>query len=685
MEENRQKDEHIAEETLRDPEGAAQEIERLRKEIERLNHEYYDLDQPSVSDAEYDILNHRLRDLEAEYPEFKTEDTPTERVGGQAQSQFTTKSHRVPLLSLVDVFDEAEVLDFTRRVRRDYPDARFVVEQKIDGLSIAIEYVNGEFTEAMTRGDGHVGEIVTENVRVIPSVPKHLDSDEQDLIIRGEIYMPYERFEKVNAEREANDLPLFANPRNCAAGTLRQLDPEVVKERGLDLFVFNVQYRTDTSTTLHSETLRELAGLGIPVSPDFSVCTTDEEVLDAIHAIGEKRNSLAYGIDGAVIKVDSLAMREALGNTSKAPRWAVAFKYPPEQKETKVLDIITQVGRTGRITPMAILEPVQLAGTTVQRATLHNQAMVDALDVRVGDTVRVHKSGDIIPAVLGVNLDKRPEGTEPYTLPQHCPVCDAETAYIDDGADLYCTNSDCPAQLLRTITYFASKEAMDIDGLGESTVATLLENDDLASIADIYDLRDKREALIDAGDIGRTKRVDNLLAAIERSKQNDIDRLITGLGIRGVGRAAGRTLAQHYRDIDELKASSVEELLQVPDIGPATAESIVTFFRQPQTGELLDHLREEGVNMVSGLYREPDATPSPLSDKRFVLTGALEHLTRNEARDKIEEAGGTVTGSVSRKTDYVIVGADAGSKLRKARELGVPTLTEREFLDMLGE
>lgn len=661
----------------------ANEIQRLTAEVEKLNQAYYDLDSPLVSDAEYDLLLRRLQDLETKYPDFAAPDSPTQHVGGQVADQFVSAPHRFPMLSLNDVFSTHEVLNFTQNIREQYPDATFVVEQKIDGLSVSLEYRSGVLTQALTRGDGvSSGEVVTENVRQIQTVPQVLKEPVNDLVLRGEIYMTKQRFDQINQEQIKKGEKKFANPRNSAAGTLRQLDPNIVKERGLSIFVFNVQHWEDIPDLSHHAALEHLKKLGFPISPDYFICQTDEEILTAIESINQARANLDYGIDGAVIKVDSLAQREKLGSTSKAPRWAVAYKYPPEQQQTLVLDLIANVGRTGRITPMAILQPVVIDRTTVSRATLHNQDYINTLDIRIGDTVTVQKGGDIIPGVVAVDYAKRQPEALQFKLPEHCPICGAPTEYLDDGANLYCTGSDCPAQLARKIEYFASKSAMDIEGLGESTVERLLDKGHLNHLSDIYRLFEKREQLISEGDIGRTKRVDNLLNAIEKSKSNTFDRFISALGIHNIGPQTAKNIIEYFPSIDALINAEQEDLLSVPDVGPTSAQAIIDYFAQDQTRALINDFKELGLNMVYDASQQTKENRI-LQDLRFVLTGTLPTMSRSEAQKIIEDHGGNVSSSVSTKTDYVVAGENAGSKLTKARQLNIKVLTEDQLLAML--
>jgi DNA ligase (NAD+) len=672
----------------RDKQGAADarqaaqaRISELSGQIRRHNQLYYDLDIPEISDAAYDSLMQELRLLEAAWPELAADDSPTRRVGGSVRRTLREVAHRVPMLSLQDVFSEQEVRDFIQRIESECRDPRLVVERKIDGLSVSLRYEHGRLALGLTRGDGVTsGEDVTDNLRMIAALPQRIPADVADLEVRGEVYMPQEAFEAVNARQEETGGKIFANPRNCAAGTLRQLDPEIVRERRLGLFIFNVQLASGIGFASHAESLAWLAGQGFPVIPDYQVCSGFGEVWQAIQTIGSQRFALPYGIDGAVVKLDRLADRERLGSTSKVPRWAIAYKYPPEQKETRLLGIAVQVGRTGRLTPMAILEPVRLAGTTVSRATLHNQDMIDQLDVRVGDTVLVEKAGDIIPAVLSVRHDLRRSDPPVFRIPDRCPVCGAPAERDPEGADVRCTGADCPAQLARHLIYFASKEAMNIDGLGPATVDALLKAGFLHSLADLYTLDRHRGPLIESGIIGKQKTVDKLLAAIDASRRNPLERLITGLGIRNIGRQAARTLAGHFPDLEAVCAASEEDLQQLPDFGQISARAVVAFFRQEQSIELLRRLQEAGVHPENAL---PVAAPQPLAGRTFVLTGTLPTLSREQATALIEQAGGRVSSSVSARTAYVVAGEEAGSKLDKARQLAVPVIGETELLAML--
>lgn len=664
-------------------EAAASRIKQLRLEILDHNRKYYDEDNPQISDAEYDALMRELRTLEQQWPEFSAEDSPTQKVGGSVKRILREVAHNIPMLSLQDVFSKEEVQAFVQRIQALVPDAVFVVERKIDGLSVSLRYTDGKFTLGLTRGDGvSTGEDVTENLRQIKLLPNSLIEKIPYLEVRGEVYMSSETFLRVNTEQEAKGGKIFANPRNCAAGTMRQLNPAIVRERNLEIFIFNIQEIRGRSFTSHAQSLDWLATQGFPVSPEYQVCYDFEQIWRTVEKIGENRFAMSYGIDGAVVKVDALELREQLGQTSKVPRWAVAYKYPPEQRETKILDIQVQVGRTGRMTPMALLEPVLISGSTVSRATLHNQDYIDQLDVRPNDIVLVQKAGDIIPAVISVRHDKRKGDPEPYKMPDKCPVCGAPAMREENMADLRCTGADCPAQLVRHLIYFASKDAMNIDGMGPATVEALWQNSYLRSLADLYELHKFRETLIESGLVGKQKTVDKLLMSIEGSKENSLDRLITGLGIRNIGRQAARTLASCFTDIDAIMLAEVKELAELPDFGQVSATAVHDFFQQPQTQELIEKLRRAGLNLGSKSRKEEKKV---LSGKSFVLTGSLPNLTRREAVELIEKAGGRVRGSVSANTDFVVAGEEAGSKLTKARDLGIKVITEQELLELARE
>ena len=650
-------------------------IDQLTDQLKEAGYRYYVLDDPTMEDYEYDRLYRELEELESAHPELARADSPTKRVGGEVLSQFEKVSHPVPLMSLQDVFSMEELNDFLEKTIAAEGSVEFSVEPKIDGLSVALEYVDGKFVRGATRGDGTVGEDVTENLKTIRSIPMTLTGAPARLIVRGEVFMPKKSFEKLNQRQEELGKPLFANPRNAAAGSLRQLDPKIAAKRGLDIYVFNVQLAESMEFTGHTQSLKYLKGLKFKVIPHkklSKVSEIDEEVL----SINENREKLICDIDGAVIKVDDLSQRERLGNTAKFPKWAAAYKYPPEIKPTVVEDIVVQVGRTGVLTPKAVVRPVRLAGTTVTNATLHNQDFIRERDIRIGDTVLIRKAGEIIPEILEVDLSRRPEGTAAYHLPDRCPVCGAPVEQDEDGAFLRCTGAECPAQLSRNIAHFVSRDAMDIDGLGAAIVDALIEKGLIKSPADIYYLTlDDVKSLWKAGSTAAKK----LLAAIEASKAQDVSRLIYALGIRQVGAKTGKVLASAFGNLDGLMAASVEELTEVPDVGAVTAENICQWFRQEQSRHMVERLRQAGVNFESKRV----ITDARFAGKTFVLTGALSKFTREEATEKIELLGGKASGSVSKKTSFVVVGENAGSKERKARELGIPILTEDEFLEMM--
>lgn len=651
------------------------EIESLRKELIQAGIEYYVLDAPTMSDYDYDHKLRRLEELEAAHPEAVTPESPTQRVGGKALESFTQVTHRVPLESLQDVFDFEELRAFDQRVKAVVPGVVYDVEPKVDGLSVALEYEDGVFVRGATRGDGMVGEDVTENLRTIRSIPMCIPEAPAHLIVRGEVFMPKKVFRALNEGRECRGEALFANPRNAAAGSLRQLDSKIAAARKLDIVIFNVQWVEGETFKTHLETLEYLKRKNFKVIPHYS-CSEISKVTEYITEIGEDREKFQFDIDGAVIKVNDLGAREVLGSTAKFPRWAAAYKYPPEEKPTKVTDIVVQVGRTGVLTPKAVLEPVRLAGTTVTNATLHNQDFISDKDIRIGDTVIVRKAGEIIPEILSVVMEKRPEGAEPYFLPKTCPVCGAPVERDEDGAHTRCTGAECPAQLLRTLAHFASRDAMDIDGLGIAVVENLVNAGLVRTPGDLYFLKAEDVAGLDR--MGK-KSAEKLLAAIERSKQQDLSKLIFALGIRQVGQKAGKLLAAHFRTLDALKEASLEELTQIDDIGEITARSLMEWMASPQSVHLIERLKEAGVNMTA----EEQGSDQRFAGMTFVLTGSLEKFTRNEATEMIEARGGKASGSVSRKTTYVVAGEAAGSKLRKAQELNIPVLTEDEFLDLM--
>ena len=651
------------------------EIQALRQELEQAGYAYYVLDNPTMSDYDYDHKLRRLEELEAAHPETVTPDSPTQRVGGKPLESFAQVAHRVPLESLQDVFDFDELRAFDQRVKGVTPDADYVVEPKVDGLSVALEYEDGLFVRGATRGDGQVGEDVTENLRTIQSIPLRIPDAPASLIVRGEVFMPKRVFHALNEERERRGEALFANPRNAAAGSLRQLDPKIAASRRLDILVFNVQWAEGVQFQTHLETLEYLQRKKFKVIPHYT-CNNVDEATGRITEIGENRDQFQFDIDGAVVKVNSLSDRAALGSTAKFPRWAAAYKYPPEVKPSRVVDIVVQVGRTGVLTPKAVLEPVRLAGTTVTNATLHNQDFITEKDVRIGDTVLVRKAGEIIPEVLSVVLEKRPDGTEPYFLPKTCPVCGAPVERDQDGAHIRCTGAECPAQLLRNLAHFASRDAMDIDGLGIAVVENLVGAGLVKTPGDLYFLQEEDVAKLDR--MGK-KSAQNLIQAIERSKSQDLSRLIYAFGIRQVGQKAGKVLAAHFKTLDALEQATLEELTAVDDVGEITAGSILEWMASPQSKHLIARLREAGVNMTAAQQGEDRR----FAGMTFVLTGKLERFTRDEAAEMIETRGGKAAGSVSKKTTYVVAGEDAGSKLRKAQELGVPVLSEEEFLTLI--
>lgn len=652
-------------------------MDELVLQLNEANYRYYVLDDPRMLDFEYDRLLRELELLEAEHPEFARSDSPTKRVGGEALSKFEKVIHPVPLMSLQDVFSMEELDEFLEKILLNYPNAEFTVEPKVDGLSVALEYENGVFVRGATRGDGVEGEDVTENLKTIRSIPMKLQGAPARLIVRGEVFMPKKSFELLNHRQEEEGKPLFANPRNAAAGSLRQLDPKIAAKRGLDILIFNVQLADGVMFSTHSASLDYLKELQFKVVP-YSLLHSVAAVNSMVDEINEKRGELSCDIDGAVIKVNDLQTRELLGTTAKFPRWAAAYKYPPEIKPTIVEDIVVQVGRTGVLTPKAVVKAVRLAGTTVTNATLHNQDFISQRDIRIGDTVRIRKAGEIIPEILEVDFSKRPLNTVAYVLPDKCPICGASTQRDEDGAFLRCTGVECPAQLSRNIAHFVSRDAMDIDGLGSAIVDALIEKGLLKSPADIYELTlEQMKSLWQKGDTAAKK----LLASIENSKQQDLSRLVFALGIRQVGAKTGKVLAAKFGTMDALMAASVDELTQVQDVGAVTAKSISDWFAMEQSQNMIRKLKAAGVNMTCQVQVSDDR----FAGKTFVLTGALTKFTRDEATAQIERFGGKASGSVSKKTTYVVVGENAGSKERKARELNIPILSEDEFLAMIGE
>ena len=658
------------------------ELAQLRRTIRHHNVRYYNDDNPEISDYEYDQLMLRLKALEREYPELITENSPTQKVGGTAKrTAGTLVRHDVPMLSLQDVFSREEIEAFVHDIEGRMENPVFVVEEKIDGLSLALRYENGTLSRAITRGDGVVqGEDVTENAKVIKDVVQKLKEPLPYFEVRGEVYMTKAAFEAVNERRQLLGLKLFANPRNCAAGTLRQLDSRITKERGLSLFVFNLQAVRGKEFQTHVEAYDFMKRQGIKVIHAYHVCRTAEEVWDAIEQIGASRGDLPYDIDGAVVKLNDFSQRESLGATSKAPRWAIAYKYPPEEKESVVRSITLSVGRTGRITPTATFDPIRLCGTTVERATLHNQDFIDDLDVRVGDTVVVYKSGEIIPKIKAVVKEKRPEGTEPFKIGDRCPVCGAKAEREADSADVKCINQACPAQVESHILNFVSRDAMDIKGLGEKNIAALIEKGFLHTIVDIFRLKEHREELISQGVVGKEKNTDKLLAAIEEAKKNEPQRLLTGLGIPGIGKAAAAALMQHFKTLEALENASDEAILAVRDMGETSVAAIRSYFQNEGNAKICRELQQLGVATAA---QERTAQGDELADMSFVVTGTLRHFGRREITELIEQHGGRVTSSVSKKTDCLVAGENAGSKLQKAEQLGVRILTEEELLQLI--
>ena len=659
---------------------AKQRIKELRKKTEYYAGKYYDDDKPEISDFEYDMLMVELRNLEKEFPEFKSKESLTQKVGGHVKEGFEKVTHEVPLQSLQDVFSIEEVEEYVNKINEkaeenEIQNKTYVVETKIDGLSAALEYKNGKFVRGATRGNGLVGEDVTENLKTVKTIPMEINEN-IDITVRGEVFISKKDFEKMNQEREENEEELFANARNAAAGSLRQLDSKITKKRPLDIYIFNVQKIEGKKFNSHFEELEYLAKLGFNVNPVRIACHSMEEIEKAIKKIGDDRENLTFGIDGAVVKVDDLNFREILGTTAKTPRWAVAYKYPPETKETIVKDIICQVGRTGVITPMAILEPVVVAGSKISKTTLHNEDFIKEKGLKIGDTVVIQKAGDVIPEIAKVVVEKRTGKEKDFEMPKVCPVCGAEAVREEGEAAVRCTGIECPAKLFRNLVHFVSREAMNIDGLGESIIKQLLDKNLISNMADIYTLQFEEIASLKKNG---QKFASNLVNSINASKQNDLSRLITAFGIRHVGTKAAKILAKKYKNIDNLINATSEELALIDDIGPIVANSIREFFLQDQTIDLINKLKEAGVNME----HEEEMIDNRFDGKIFVLTGSLENYTRKEAGDLIEKFGGKISGSVSKKTDYLLAGEDAGSKLIKAQGLGITILTENEFSDMI--
>lgn len=659
-------------------------IEELRELLNYHSHKYYVEDSPEVEDYEYDKLYHELLDLEEKNPHLVTSDSPTQRVGGQAEDAFTKVTHEVKMESLQDVFAVEELFAFDNRVRNSLINepVQYIVEKKIDGLSVSLEYVDGIFTRGSTRGDGVVGEDVTNNLKTIRSIPLRLSIPEGLYIpyleVRGEVFMPKKEFASLNEKQEILGQKIFANPRNAAAGSLRQLEPSITASRRLDIFVFNVQSIQGVSFSYHSEALEFLKELGFRISPEYKLYNSIEEAIEEINNVGNTKSEYSYDTDGAVVKVNSLAQREVLGSTSRAPRWAVAYKYPPEVKKTRLNDIIIQVGRTGALTPNAVLEPVVLAGTTVSRATLHNEDFIKERDIRIGDWVFVRKAGEIIPEVLEVDFSSRPDNAKPFEMPQKCPVCGAPALREDQEAVIKCTGIECPARLQRSIIHFASRDAMNIEGLGPALIEMLLEKGFVDWIPDLYILKNRRDELITIENMGN-KSVENLLNSIEKSKQNDLARLLFALGIRHIGKRAAQLAAEHFKSMDVIMNATREDIQSVEEFGEKMADSLVSFMAQEQTRHTLNLLRELGINMESNSQR---AKSNIFSGLTFVLTGTLPSFTRSEATALIDERGGKVSGSVSKKTSYVLAGEDAGSKLDKALQLQVKIIDEEAFKKM---
>ena len=666
-------------------EQAKKEIKELRKKLEYYAKLYYDMDSPAISDYEYDMMMNKLKALEKEFPELISKDSLTQKVGGHVKEGFKEVTHEVPLQSLQDVFSFEELKEFDERVKKvaleNNEELKYVVETKIDGLSSALKYENGVLVQGATRGNGLVGEDVTENMKTIKHVPKELN-EKINITVRGEVFIGTKEFEKMNEEREILEEPLFANARNAAAGSLRQLDSKITASRPLDIFIFNVQKydeKTFDSENSHFVELSKLEKLGFNVVPVKTLCNNIDEAIEAIKKIGEDREKLSFGIDGAVVKVDNLRLREILGTTYKVPKWAIAYKYPPEKKETKLIDIVCQVGRTGAITPTAILEPVKVAGSTISKTTLHNEDFIKEKGLKIGDTVVIQKQGDVIPEVVDV-IKKKRNGTErDFVMPTVCPVCGAPVVREEGEAVARCIGIECSAKILRNLAHFVSKEGMNIEGLGIKILEQLVDKGFVKNIADIYTLTVDDVASLKKN--GR-KFAQNVIDAINRSKDNDLYQLITALGIRHIGVKSAKGLTKKYNSIDKIANASLEELAMTPDVGLITAESIYEFFRQPQTIDLIEKLKEAGVNTLAKISKNKD---DRFYGKTFVLTGSLENYTRDEASDIIESFGGKVSGSVSKKTSYVLAGEEAGSKLTKAQELGVTIISEQEFNQMISD
>lgn len=659
-----------------DKEQIKSEYEQLCKQAEQHNFNYYVLDDPTIEDDEYDRLMRRIKEIEAENPEIVSESSPTQHVGGYAINTFEKVTHEVQMGSLQDVFSKGELYEFDERVKKAVGKAVYCVEPKIDGLSVSLEYKDGIFTRGSTRGDGFVGEDITKNLKTIKSIPMVLREKIPFIEVRGEVYMPKADFEKLVRKQLENDEQPAKNPRNAAAGSLRQKDSRVTASRGLDIFVFNLQRIEGRELTCHSESLDYMKSLGFNVIDGYKTFDNIEDAVSRIMEIGENRQSYSYDIDGAVIKVDDFELRNELGSTAKVPKWAVAFKYPPEEKETKLLDIEINVGRTGALTPVAVFEPVWLAGTTVSRAVLHNQDYIDSKDIRIGDIIAVRKAGDIIPEV--VRSVSHAENSEPFVIPHICPVCHGKAERAEDEAVIRCVNIDCPAQLLKNIEHFASRPAMNIDGLGEAVVKQLVENRLISTVADLYGLQQQDlEMLPGFAKVSASK----LIANIENSKTNSPDRLLFALGIKGIGQKNAQLLMKHFGSIEKLSETSSEEISAVENFGDILANNIFTALHEPHMTELIERLKSYGVNTVY----QSDVKSDKLAGLTFVITGTLPDMTRDEAKTLIEQNGGKCSGSVSKKTSYVLAGEEAGSKLTKAQQLGVTVINQQQLIEMIGE
>ena len=643
------------------------------------SNKYYNEDTPEISDFEYDNLMKELMKIETEHPELKREDSPSTRVGGKPLDKFNQVTHKIPMLSLSNAYSAQDLKDFDKRVRESVnKDVEYVVEFKIDGLSVGLTYVDGVFKTGATRGNGVIGEDITQNLKTVKTIPLKID-DKEEIIVRGEVYISKENFEKINEQQEENGLQLFANPRNLAAGTLRQLDSKLTAKRPLDIFIFNLEYMQNEKFKTHSQSLEYLSNLGFKVSPNFKICKTIEDVIEHIEYWTINRSDLSFEIDGMVIKVNDLEEREQMGYTAKSPRWAIAYKFPAEQKKTKLKDIIVEVGRTGTITPTAILEPVRLAGTVVARATLHNEDYINEKDIRIGDTVLVQKAGDIIPQVVEVIKEDRTGDEIKFNMPEKCPVCYEPTVRLEGEAAVKCINMSCPAQIRRGIIHFASRDAMNIDGLGESIISLLLDNKIIKDVADLYYI--KKEDIVNLERLGE-KSATNLINAIEKSKNNDLYRLINGLGIKYIGVKGAKVLAKSFKSLDDIINSSIEELTNLEEFGEVMADSVVEFFNEDKNIVVINKLKEVGVNTLSS-NSEDNGLANIFDKMKIVLTGTLPTLKRNDAKELIEERGGKATSSVSKSTTFVLAGEEAGSKLTKANELGVTVIDEAKFLELL--